>query len=133
MGWWIRPDGKWKSIPDHFEYLRAHPTEFGFKKKDAAGWGLANRTAVIEEATRRGFIRVRGASPHLSVEFWELNNDTIANLKDFLSSEGIAPGEKVMFEEGSTERSWYREAAWILDDVALAAAANPKGKGRRRS
>lgn len=130
MGFWIRPDGKWKSIPDHFEYLRAHPTEFGFKKSEAKGWGLANRSQVIEEATRRGFIRVRGTRPNLSMEFWELNGNTIANIRDFLVTEKVDPDEKIMFEANGTGRSWYEPASWVLDDAALAVAANT-GKGRR--
>ena len=128
MGWWIRPDGKWKSIPDHYEYIKANPKEFGFKKKEPATWGLADRTAVIEAATKNGFIRVRGRSPDMSMEFWVLDGDTIANIKGFLVTEGISEDEKLMFEEGSTGHSWYRTAGWILYDVALAAAANPRRK-----
>ena len=79
MGAWIRPDGKWKFIPDHYEYIKAHPVEFGFKKKDPEGWGLGDRNAVIEKATERGWIRVRGTRPNLSMEFWRLDNNTIFN------------------------------------------------------
>lgn len=137
MGWWIRPDGKWKNIPDHFEFIRAHPKDFGFKAKEAAAWTLADRTGVIETATQRGWIRVRGTRPNLSFEFWLLDGDTIANIKDFLTGEKIALDEKIMFEENSTSKNWYREAGWVLDDSILAVAANPEvarnRKRRRRS
>lgn len=137
MGFWIRPDGKWKNIPDHYEFIRAHPKDFGFKVKEAAAWTLADRTGVIETATARGWIRVRGTRPNLSFEFWLLDGDTIANIKDFLTGEKIALDEKIMFEENSTGKNWYREAGWVLDDSILAVAANPEvarnRKRRRRS
>jgi hypothetical protein len=132
MGAWIRPDGKWKFIPDHFEYMRAHLTDFGFKKKDAGLFSLGNRTLLIEKATQRGWIRVRGTRPNLSMEFWRLDNNTIFNIKDFISTEKVDPDEKIMFEANSTGKSWYEPAAWILGEGALAVAAN-EGKKRRRS
>jgi|ERR1700687_769195 len=130
MGAWIRPDGKWKFIPDHFEYIKAHPKDFGFKKKDPEGWGLGDRGEVIEKALKRGWIRVRGIRPNLSMEFFRLDNNTIFNIKDFLSTEKVDPDEKIMFE--SEHMNWYEPAAWILGDGALAVAAN-KGKRRRKS
>lgn len=132
MGAWIRPDGKWKFIPDHFEYIKGHPKDFGFKSKDPASWGLGDRSAVIEKATQRGWIRVRGTRPNLSMEFWELNTNTILNIKDFISTEKVDPDEKIMFEANSTGKSWYEPASWILGERALAVAAN-EGKKRRRS
>ena len=132
MGFWIRPDGKWENIPDHFNYVREHPVEFGSTKREAETWGLADRDAVLDSAKKRGFIRVRGTRPNLSMEFWELNNNTIANIKDFLVGTKIAPDEQILFEENLTGRTWYRTANWILADAVLAVAAN-KGKMRKKS
>jgi hypothetical protein len=130
MGAWIRPDGKWKFIPDHYEYVKAHPVEFGFKKKEPEGWGLRDRGTVIEKALSRGWVRVRGTRPNLSMEFWRLDNNTIFNIKDFISTEKIDPEEKILFE--SEHMNWYEPASWILGERALAVAAN-EGKKRRRS
>jgi hypothetical protein len=129
MGAWIRPDGKWKFIPDHFNYIKEHPKEFGFTKKEAETFDLSNRTATIEKATERGWIRIRGTRPNLSMEFWKLDGTTIANIRDFLVTEKIDPDEKIMFEEGSTGNSWYEPGAWILDGWADKVSRNPR---RRR-
>jgi hypothetical protein len=130
MGVWIRPDGKWKPIPDHFNYIREHPVEFGFKKKEAAAWTLANHGKVIETALQRGFVRVRGTRPNLSFEFWTLDQGTIANIRDFLIGEKIDRDEMILFEEGSSSRQPpYEPASWILDGGADKVARNPR---RRR-
>lgn len=129
MGWWITPLGKWKQIPDHFEYVRAHPKEFGIQAKETKDWGLSDRSAVLESVLRKGFIRVRGTRPHLSMEFWALDGDTIANINDFLVGNKIDPGERVMFESRIGAR--YEPASWILEGRALSAAANPHRKRRK--
>ena len=132
MGAWIRPDGKWKFIPDHFEYMKAHLKDFGFKAKEESLFTLSNRTELIDTALSRGWVRVRGTRPNLSMEFWKLDNNTIFNIKDFISTEKVDPDEKIMFEANSTGKSWYEPASWILGERALAVAAN-EGKKRRRS
>lgn len=130
MGFWIRPQGGWYHIPDHWNFMRGKPKIFGFSLREAASWTLKDRDAVMAEAKRAGWIRVRGTSPHLSIEFWKLNGDTIANIKDFLQSEQVNPDEKIMFEEEIRNgKTWYEPASWILDDDALKYSRNPK---RRR-
>jgi hypothetical protein len=129
MGWWIKPDGSYRKIPDHFEHIRAHPAEFGAKKSAAEKWTIADRQTVIDSALSKGWVRVRGTRPNLSMEFWELTGDTIANIRGFLAAERIAADEKIMFEAGATGKNWYEPAAWILEERALAVAANPR---RRR-
>jgi hypothetical protein len=126
MGWWIKPDGTYKSIPDHFEHVRAHPVEFGATRAAAAKWTLADRASVIESALRKGWVRVRGTRPNLSMEFQALDGNTIANIRGFLTSQRIDPDEKIMFEANT--QNWYEPASWILEERALAAAANPRRK-----
>lgn len=126
MGWWIREDGKVYENPDHFNFMREHPKAFGYSAREAAAWTLADRSAVIEEATKRGWIRVRGKSPHMSFEFWQMSPNIVFNIKEFLVGQGIDPDENMLLEENASGRSWYKPAAWVITDEALVMA------GRRR-
>lgn len=119
MGWWIRDDSTQYEIPDHYTFILENPKLFGFSAKEAKGWTLADRNRVIKNATQKGWIRVRGRSPHLSMEFWRPDSTTLANIKDFLIAHGVDPDQKIMFEENVGEGSWYEPASWVLSDQAL--------------
>lgn len=127
MGFWIRPDGKQYEIPDHYNFLQENLKLFGFTKKESKSWTLADRVPIIEEATKKGWIRVRGKSPNMSMEFWKWDGNTISNMKEFLIGQQIDPNEKILFEENSTGKPpWYEPASWILSDKVL------EMSGRRR-
>jgi hypothetical protein len=132
MGFWIRPDGMTYEIPDHYNFLLANAKLFGFNPKEAKAWTLADRSDVIKEATRHGWIRVRGKRPHLSMEFWRPDGNTLHNIKEFLIKQGIDPNEQILFEENAGEGSWYQAAEWVLSDEALVLAGGKKAKSKAR-
>lgn len=130
MGWWINPEGKSIST-EHFSYIIDHPKTFGYTKAEAKSWGVADRQPTIDSVKSQGWVRVVGTRPHLAVEFWLLTPHTIWQIKEFFKKVKMDPAERVLFEETASTHSWYEPAAWILGDMALAVARNPKGKKRR--
>lgn len=130
MGYWISPSGDIKKNSDHYQYVKSHPQLFGFTKKEVSTWDDDIRDHVLLEAKKRGWMRVRGTRPNLSIELWSLDNDAIFNLKEFFININIDPEEHVLIEEDSVGgKHWYEPASWILDEAALAVARNPR---RRR-
>lgn len=132
MGYWISPDAEVKSISDHFSYLVDHPHIIGATKREARKWGVAQRRPVIEAALERGWVRVLGSRPNLGIEFWVLTQSVIWQIKEFFRLAKMDPDEQVLFEETTTGDGRYKPARWILEDEALAAARNPRRKGRGR-
>lgn len=129
MGYWISRDGDLydTGAHGHFAFIVANPDKFGLSPKEVEGT-VREHQPIIDHALGRGWIRVRGSRPNLGIEFAVLDGNTIFNLKDFFHKSKMDPVEKVMFEEAATGGSWYKPAAWIMTDEALAVARNPKRK-----
>jgi len=132
MGFWISPKGRIIQNSDHFQCVQGHPKVFGWTKAEMDKMEYADRDKVLAETISRGWIRVRGTRPNLSIEIFELNGNTISNIKSFLQKENIGPNEQIMFEEVAQKHgTWYEPASWVLDDEALKVARNPRKVGRR--
>jgi hypothetical protein len=129
MGFWINRDGEtWNTGQHgHFNFIVANPKKFGLTEGEVSG-SVREHQPLIDHALGEGWIRVRGESPNLGIEFAVLSGNAIFNIKTFLKKYGVDPSERIMFEEAATGGSWYEPAAWVLSDEALKVARNPKRK-----
>jgi len=129
VGYWISRAGRVFANSDHYEFVKAHPKLFGMPKV-VSGFGLAERTPILEEVVSKGWIRARGDRRNgLTFEVAAITPDTLFNIRDFLIKQKWDPSQKLMIEEQSGA-TWYEPAEFFMSDAALAVARNPK---RRRA
>lgn len=136
MGFWIARSGEVFPNPDHYGFVLTHAKLFGLTAKGVKGFGLEQRSGVLDAVIAKGWIRVRGDQRQgLSFEVNEFDQTTVWNIKQFLVEKKWDPKAKVLIDETKYGASWYEPVNWFLTDEALKVARNPKRKrkaARRR-
>jgi hypothetical protein len=131
MGWWIRTkDGKVFSNQDHYEFVKAHPKLFGFPN-EIRDYGLDERTAIIEQSIKNGWIRVRGDRRQgIACEIARFDGNTLWSISEFLTKQKWDPDEKVLVDDG--RRTLYEKAVYFTQGAALSVVSNKSRRGRPR-
>lgn len=130
MGYWISRAGRIFSIPDHYEFVKAHPKLFGLPKI-VSQFGSTERQPTLDLVISKGWIRARGDRRQgLTFEVAALNPDTLFGIREFLIRTKWDPDQKLMVYDGSMT-PLVESASFFTSDAALAVAENPKRKRGR--
>jgi len=110
-GYWISSDGTFVQVLDHFKEVRGDPKAFGFTEAEARAWDIKDRDRVLTEATRHGFVRVRGHREYTTFDLWKISNRIVSHLKAFVDKvpDLFYPDEEVLIRELSSGKDWKRD------------------------
>ena len=98
-GFWVSPEGVATEIWEHLYEVQTDPAHYGFSPEEWRWWVQSgvrgNRSAILADVMRKGWMRVRGYGWNNPIEFnvRELTPNAIEKIKGFL--EGVGAWRKV--------------------------------------